>query len=93
MISDKERKDMLATVSRDAVRERLLARRSLVLALIGGEDLLKQGVRPGGPEEMLRLLDLRAPLPALSPDEVLAWRNADTRYEELYTAYRNREAG
>lgn len=89
-ITDRERQEMLAMVSPDAVRGRLLARRRLVLALIAGEEV--QGVRPGGPEEMLRLLNLRAPLPELSADELLDWRNADPRYEDLYTAYLSRDS-
>lgn len=87
MIDEQSRLDMLATVSPEAIRERLLARRSLVLALISGENLLVRGVRPGGPEEMLRLLRLRAPLPELVDEEVITWRQMDQRHEDLYQAY------
>lgn len=87
MISENERQAMLAMVSPEAIRSRLLARRSLVVALLAGEDLLQQGVRPGGPEEMLAVLGVRAPLPELAPEEIAQWRAADPRHEQLYQSY------
>ena len=89
--SDQECAELLAMVSPEAIRERILERRSLLLALLSGEDLLRQGTRAGGPEEMLRVSGLRAPFAELSPEELDAWRRADSRHESLYREYERNE--